>query len=67
MKVSCHKCGNEVEISEERLYSTGTILCDDCQEQIARENYEEEVRWQENMNIQYYWDEGGFCNGFTQY
>ena len=67
MEKQGEKCGQVVEISEDKFYSTEIILCDDCLEKIAQDNYHEEVRWQENMNNCYEWDEGGFCDGFARY
>ena len=47
----------------------GVVCCAECEEQelieAQREQYLHDVRWQENMNHLYTWDEGGFCDGFT--
>jgi len=67
MRTQCNGCGCELEVSENKLLSTETILCDDCMESEARERYKDEVRWHENMNNCYKYDDGGFCDGFTQY
>lgn len=48
----------------------GVVCCAECKEQdlieeAKREEYLHNLRWEENMNHLYTWDEGGFCDGFT--
>lgn len=47
----------------------GFVCCAECEKQelieAQREQYLHDVRWQENMNHLYTWNEGGFCDGFT--
>ena len=48
----------------------GVVCCAKCKEQelieeSQREQYLHDLQWHENMNSLYTWDEGGFCDGFT--
>ena len=48
----------------------GVVCCAECEEQelieeAQREQYLHDLQWHENMNSLYTWDEGGFCDGFT--
>jgi hypothetical protein len=48
------------------------VCCAVCKEQelieeSQREQYLHDLRWHENMNHLYTWDEGGFCDGFTNW
>lgn len=50
----------------------GVVCCAECEElglieDAQREQYLDDLRWQENMNHLYTWDEGGFCDGFTNW
>jgi predicted amidophosphoribosyltransferase len=60
MKKECDNCGKEFE-TENKF-----TLCVECAEAVREENYKERLQWEENMNNLYHWDEGGFCDGFTQ-
>ena len=50
----------------------GAVCCAERKEQkliedARREEYLHNLRWEENMNHLYSWDEGGFCDGFTNH
>ncbi len=61
---------NELIEREVALRIHGVVCCAECKEQdlieeAKREEYLHNLRWEENMNHLYTWDEGGFCDGFT--
>jgi len=43
-----------------------TVKEQEYAEEVAQQDYLEQLQWEENMNSLYEWDEGGFCDGFTR-
>ena len=49
MKANCQRCNKNIEISEDRIYTTENILCDECKEIDERERIKAREIAEENF------------------